>query len=142
MPLLVSGARAALSSTRLCFSSTRFAFTTLSLAFMHGPHQPMSEKGSHSHRPIAGQSPHCEPIRDDNKRRLEMSAGINGDAGGARQRGGVTYARVRARALVRIFCVVCERVAGISARERGGILQERALPPNRFRPGVGRFGLV
>lgn len=93
---------ALLSALRLGFSSTRFAFTTLSLALMHGPHQPMSEKGSHLHRPIAGQSPHRQPIRSDYNRRLEMAAGANGRCWGNEAEGrGDVFAGARARSLAR-----------------------------------------
>ncbi len=51
--------------------------------------------------------------------------------------------RVRARSLAaKVFFVVWARGRNFSEHKRGGSLQERALPPNRFRPGAGRFGLV
>lgn len=140
MPLLISGARAALSPTPRLFQHALRVYNSFPRA--HARPAPANEREglaltSTNRRtessPRTNKMRQQEEARDVRRSQWEM-LGKRGRGEGWRMRGSE---RVRF-----FFVCVCERVAGISARERGGCLQERALPPNRFRPGVGRFGLV
>lgn len=143
MPLLISGARAALSSTPRLFQHALRVYNSFPRA--HAQPAPANEQEGLA-LTLTNRNPQSSP-RTNRGREQEEARDVRRnqwEMRGEQGRGeGVTYAQACARSFSAwIFFVVYERVAGISARERGGSLQERALPPNRFRPGVGRFGLV
>lgn len=95
-------------------------------------------------RPASSSRQSFEPIRRENKRRLERSAGANGERGEGGRGGGVTYARVLVPVLVPGGVLVCVRVAGIAARQKGRASAGARTAPEPVHTGRGEvwFGLV
>lgn len=146
MPLLISGARAALSPTPRLFQHALRVYNSFPRA--HAQPAPANEREGLA-LTLTNRSPQSSPLtnrwreQEEARNVCRNQWEMRGEQGRWEE---VTYARACARSFAaRIFFVcVYERVAGISARERGGESPRARATPEPVQTGRGEvwFGLV